>query len=269
MADVSSTAEPASQNPFIARSAPVFESIKVNRVWLEERNGRRYWLKRRRRRVAPVLWIANGFFKGARAPMHTITDVSEWQRLEVGTFLELHGAEGFHAFAEGTRTIGAEELPGINLTLPLDSGTLTPEMTHSAGAELRRAHGIRSAWYDDVWSHGDPHAGNFIFDPSCGRARMIDFEVEHIGGLSAGERHVDDVFVFLQDVAGRIRSEAWLPCAKAFLTGYGDISVTSVAVAKLDPPTGRIAELWWRIRTGFLPMELLHERFDQLRREVR
>ena len=104
MADVSTTVEPASPNPFVARSAPVFESIKVNRVWLEERDGKRYWLKKRRRCVAPVLWLANGFFKGARAPMRTIADVSEWQRLEVGTFLELHGAEGFHAFGEGTRT---------------------------------------------------------------------------------------------------------------------------------------------------------------------
>lgn len=221
-------------------------------------------MKRRRRGVTALLCFANLFFRIAKSPMRTVISTGQWQQLEVQSFLALHGVEGFHALAEGTRAVAIEELPGINLTVPLDSARLTPQMAASAGAELRRTHGVYSAWYGAAWSHGDAHAGNFIYDEAGARARMIDFEVTHVRALPAHDRHVDDVFVFLQDIAGRIHVAAWEPCARAFLQAYGEGEITKQAIAKLPPPQGAFERLWWHIRTGFLPVEVLRERFARL-----
>ncbi len=245
-------------------SSSFVERIKVNRVWREVRDGRVFWLKRRRRSALPLLRGANLFFRLAAAPMQTLTDSIEWQRWEVNVFRGLHGADGFMAFTDGKRTIGAEEMPGINVTIPLDRGELTPEISEAVGRELRRVHEWYCPEFDAPWSHSDPHAGNFIYNPETNRARIIDFEAMHLPEAPAEQRHADDVLIFLQDVVGRIRADKWLPCAEAFLAGYDCPEIVESVRPLLKIPPRGASRLWWRVRTSFLPIQELERRLRAL-----
>lgn len=245
-------------------SRTLVERIKVNQVWREVRGGRVFWLKRRRSTALPVLTGANLFFRLAGAPMRTLPNLQHWQRWEMDSFLQLHEEEGFQFFVEGERTIGAEEFPGINVTIPLDSGSLTPQIAAAVGRELCRAHHSYCPEFQGPWSHGDPHAGNFIYDATSDRARVIDFEVIHQKDFPARERHIDDVLIFLQDVAGRSRADQWLPCAQAFLDGYNRPEIIKRTLARLHLPRATAARLWWRVRTSFLPVRELENRLQAL-----
>ena len=240
------------------------ERIKINHVWRETRGGRVFWLKRRRNTAFPVLAGANVFFRLAGAPMQTLTDLSRWQCWEIDSFTGLHGGDGFEAFAEGGRTIGAEEVPGTNVTIPLDTGELTPQIAAAVGRELSRAHGWIHPGSGAPWSHSDAHAGNFIYEPEADRARIIDFEVMHHPHLPPDDRHADDVLGFLQDIVGRIRAEQWLPCAQAFLSGYGRAEIVERVLPQLNVPRNGAARLWWKVRTSFLPSQELARRLQAL-----
>src|SRR4051812_34316074 len=102
------------------------ESVKVNSMRLEARDGRRFWVKTRRWPARFILRGANLFFALARAPLRAVLPASAWQRWEVECFLGLHGGEGFTARSEGALAMSAEELPGISLTIYLDTDRLTP-----------------------------------------------------------------------------------------------------------------------------------------------
>jgi hypothetical protein len=241
------------------------EGIKINSVTHVQRDARVVWLKRRRWTAAPIMAAANAFFRLAGAPVRTLPEVLLWQEWEVGCFRALHGEEGFVAFPEGSRCVGAQEMPGTNLTCYLDGGSMTPGMAAAAGRELRRAHGVWSPPLSGLWSHGDPHAGNFIYQECCDRARLIDFEVMHEADLPEEERHADDVLVFLQDMAGRIAAEKWLPCAEAFLAAYDRAEILELLQRQLVIPKLGLARLWWGVRTTFLPVSELRRRIAELR----
>lgn len=225
-----------------------------------------FWIKRRRATAAGIIAGANVFFRLAHAPVRAIADVAKWQRWEIDCFARLHG-DGFRAFESGPAAVAAEELPGVNLTVFLDDGTITPAMSAAAGRELRRAHECGCAEFSGPWSHGDPHAGNFIFEEAHQRARLIDFEVMHARELPAIERHADDLLVFLQDLVGRIRVDLWLPCALAFLSAYGRAEVRSVLLEKLSAPRG-CARIWWIVRTNYLRPAELTRRLEALRGQL-
>src|SRR4051812_46431973 len=140
------------------------ESVKINSMRREVREGRAFWVKRRRLSATPILFGANIFFAAANAPLRAILSAAGWQQWEVECFAGLHGGEGFTAFTEGAGGMGAEELPGTSLTGYLDSGRMTPAMAAAAGRELRRAHAWPSPWLRSLWSHGDAHAGNFVIE---------------------------------------------------------------------------------------------------------
>jgi hypothetical protein len=248
-----------------AIASSLTEGIKINAVHCEHREGRAIWFKRRRASAGPVIFAANGFFRLARAPVRTLPDLAMWQEWEVACYRALHGEEGFVAFAEGARSVGAEAMPGRNLTCFLDGGMLTPSLAASAARELRRAHAWWSPQFGGLWSHGDPHAGNFIYDEQGARSRLIDFEVMHDPLLSEAERHADDLLVFLQDMVGRIAPEKWLPCAEAFLTAYDRPEILELVRRKLVLPGWGFARLWWGVRTTFLSLAELRERMEALR----
>ncbi len=256
---------PSMSAPFHALSS-LTESVKVNSMRLEQREGRFFWLKRRRPLAGPILRGANLFFALAQAPLRAVLPVCAWQRWEIECFIGLHGAEGFAAFAEGTDGMGAEALPGRGLTEPLDDGTLTPAMAAAAGRELRRAHAWHSPRLGAAWSHGDAHAGNFVLDDQTGRARLIDFELTHLPTLSPDERHADDLAGFLLDLVGRISEEKWLPCATAFLSGYGRREIIARLLESLRLPRRTVALAWlWRmVRTGFLLGDIYRRRISAL-----
>jgi hypothetical protein len=241
------------------------EGVKVNATWRALRDGRTMWCKRRRQIGRPILAGANLFFGLAQAPIRALGTAAEWQEWEVSSFTLLHGEEGFHAFAEGTTDVGEEEMPGTNLTDFLDGGRMTPVMSAAAGRELRRTHGLFSAYFDGGWSHGDAHAGNFIYDEASDRARLIDFELRHRRALTTEERQFDDVLGFLLDMVGRIEEERWLACAHGFLDGYGCEKMQAAVADRARIERTGIEGLWLRVRTTFLKREILRRRWTMLR----
>lgn len=250
----------------LSAAGALVDRIKVNAISRETRADRVVWIKRRRRTAGPILACANRFFRLAGNPVHAIGDLTTWQRWEVECFERLHG-ESYRAFAEGDRVVGADEMPGVNLSTPLDAGTLAPVMCAAAGRELRRAHASPCRAFSGGWSHGDPHLGNFIYDAGTDRARLIDFEVMHDPRLDADARHADDLLVFIQDLVGRVSAELWLPNAHAFLAGYDRPKLVALLHRQLVLPGG-IARMWWAVRTTYLPGETLHHRLAALRESL-
>ena len=248
---------------FLTAAGSLVDRIKINAVAREIREGRPLWIKRRRGLAGPVMACANRFFRAVGNPVRALDDCAAWQRWEVECFLALHG-DGFRAFADGPRAVAADEVPGVNLSEHLDAGTLTPAMLAAAAGELRRAHGRICATFAGPWSHGDPHAGNFVYEGTANRARLIDFEVQHHRSLTADERHTDDLLVFLQDMVGRISRELWLPSACAFLAAYERPEIVARLRGKLIAPRG-IARVWWAVRTTYLASAELESRLAALR----
>lgn len=238
------------------------DRIKVNEISRETRAERVVWIKRRRRLAAPILACANQFFRLAGNPVRAIGDLAEWQRWEVECFERLHGGD-YRAFPEGDRGVGADEMPGVNLTVPLDSDLLEPPMCAAAAREMRRAHHGTCAEFPSGWSHGDPHLGNFIYDAATDRARIIDFEVQHERRIGAEARHADDLLVFLQDLVGRVSTERWLPNALAFLAAYDRPEVVGRLRPLLRVPRG-VPRMWWMVRTSYLSGAELRRRLDAL-----
>ena len=245
------------------RAGRLIDRIRINAVSEEVRDGRLFLIKRRRWSAAPVLAIANSFFRLADARINALQNTELWQRWEIECFLALHG-DRFQALRVDGQTIATEQIPGVNLTLPLDNDALTPQMAAAAGRELRRGHDLVCAEFAGPWSHGDPHLGNFLYDESADRARIIDFEVRHHRGLAAEERQADDVLVFLQDMLGRIAPGRWLPCARAFLDAYDRRHIAARAINELTPPRG-VASLWWSVRTSWLGAGEVSRRVETLR----
>lgn len=243
------------------------DTIKINVLTREYRDGRALWIKRRRWTAAPVMACANRFFRRAGNPIQALTKRAEWQRWEVDCFLRLHGAD-FEAFAEGACAVAAEEVPGTNLSRHLEAGTLTPPMLAAAARELRRAHKCECPMFRGQWSHGDPHAGNFVFDAAENRARLIDFEVRHDPTLSAAVRHADDLLILLQDLAGRLAAPKWLPLAHAFIGAYARPEVIALLREKLVVPSAWAARMWWAVRTTYLAPVELTRRIADLRQSL-
>jgi hypothetical protein len=254
-------------NRFASAASALIDRIRINTIIRSERDGRVVWIKRRRPTARLVLGFANQFFALAGAPLQALADPLLWQKWEVDCFEILHGPE-FHAFSPDPASAGADELPGINLTVPLDDGTITPRMAAAAGRELRRAHQCDCPEFNGPWSHGDPHLGNFIYEERSDRARLIDFEVMHLPELPPKERHSDDLLIFLQDMAGRIRDESWMPCAEAFLCAYGNPELAGMLCEKLTAPRWGFPRLWWMVRLSYMPAREWRTRFETLRRAI-
>ena len=219
--------------------------------------------KRRRRAAWLVMRVANAFFRLARNPVEAIADDDEWRAWEVDCFRLLHGPEfAAKIGADGTPLISL--LPGADLSRHLTAGTLRRQHLAAAGAELRRAHFLHSAHFGAGWSHGDPHTGNFVFDPATGRARLVDFEMRHHRDLPEARRHADDLLVMLQDVCGRCERDAWLPLATAFIEGYGRGEIAALLGDLLCVPRG-IPRVWWAVRTSWMRRAKLERRISALR----
>ena len=93
--------------------------------------------------------------RGLGCTFHSDSDteviLAAWQHWEVESFDRLHGPE-FGAFCDGARGLGADELPGVNVTGLLDTGRLTPIVAHAVGRELRRAHELWCGEPPRLWS---------------------------------------------------------------------------------------------------------------------
>lgn len=247
----------------LATAGNWIDRIRINALTREVRDGRALWVKRRHAAARPIIHAANGFFRLVGNPVVVLGRIDEWRSWEIDCFRRLHGG-AFVVFADGADAICAEEIPGSSLSQHLAAGTLTPAMLAAAARELRRAHDGDCAALGGAWSHGDPHAGNFLYDAAHDRARLIDFEVRHRPGLAADERHADDLLVLLQDLVGRVTREQWLPFARAFLESYARPEVLARLRTRLVRPRG-LSWLWWAVRTTYLTPAELAARVEVLR----
>jgi hypothetical protein len=251
----------------LSAAGSLVDTIKINQLTRESRGGRTFWIKRRSWTAGPIMACANQFFHLAGNPIQALTDLPTWRGWEVECFLRLHG-EHFQAYRDGAGAVAAEEVPGKNLSQHLNAGTLTVRMFAAAARELRRAHQQEcTSFRDGSWSHGDPHAGNFVYEEATDRARLIDFEVMHHATMSAEERQADDLMVFLQDIMGRIAPEQWLPGAHAFLNAYACPEITARLREKLVVPRG-LGRVWWAVRTTYLAPSELQRRIRALRASI-
>ena len=239
------------------------DRIKINVLSREQRDGRVVWIKRRRVGSGCVVCVANAFFKLADNPVVLWPTGADWQRWEVESFRLLNGPT-YEAAAAGARSVEADELPGNSVCSVLSQNQVTPEIMSAAGAELRRAHGLRLPTASGAWSHGDPHLGNFIFDPDAVRCRLIDFEVAHRAGLPEQERHAEDLLAPLLDLSCRVDEQRWAPLAMAFLDAYGRSAILARLYEKLVWPAG-MGRIWWRIRTGYYDSQTARRRLAILR----
>ncbi len=249
------------------------DAIKINGITQQERDSRIFWIKERRLWSRGLAALANRFFRLAGNPVQVRSGLREWQRGEVFAYDLLHGGEGFSVFAQGERSVWAEQLPGVSLDSHAFGGTLEPGMVEAAARELRRAHAlpISPREGEELWSHGDPHLGNFLYDAREDRARLIDFEVSHDPALTQEQRQADDLLVVLQDLMGRGDDRLWTRCATAFLRAYSEAGEAPIRRAPLFERLrqrlrlrGGVSRLWWGIRTGYLPRRELVRRINTL-----
>jgi hypothetical protein len=237
--------------------------IKINSITFESRQGKCLWVKRRRRGSELIAAQANLFFRLAQGRVRVWGDSEKWQHWEIYCFRLLQEPK-FRAFAEGSRTVCMDPIPGMHLCEHLKRGRLTTSALEAAARELRRAHEIWCPQFDDWWSHGDPHLDNVVYDASANRARLIDFEVVHVQSLPAILRHADDLLVFLQDLVCRVSAQEWLPFALSFIGAYGRPEVISELTRLLFVPAG-LPGLWWKLRTENFERQELIRRVDALR----
>lgn len=247
---------------FLTKAGAWIEAIRINRVSLEEREGRAIWVKQRRRWSGAVIRCANFFFRTIGQPVSVHASVPLWQKWEIDCFNLLNG-DHFSAFAENPRKVCADRVPGKSIAAHFDEQTFSEEMLEAAALELRRVHGLYSSEFKGFWSHGDANLANFIYDPTEGRTRMIDFELIHQRSLSAGERQADDLLVFLQDLCGCIEPDRWLPAALRFLRGYGTGPALESLCKRLTVPRG-LPLVWWVIRANYVWPGELRRRFKAL-----
>ena len=239
------------------------ESIRINSLSVEPRNGRTVIVKRRRAAAKPIAALANLFFPLAGNLISVWVDSAKWQRWEIDSFLLLNG-DRFDAFAEGNNTVCADKVPGENLRQLLARGELTRHILEVSARELHRAHQLWCGQLDARWSHGDLQMSNLVYDEDTDTARIIDFEIMHNPSLSAEERHADDLLVFLQDMMWRVAPQQWIPFAMAFIEAYGRPEVIAELRRNLAVPRG-IPGLWWKVRSNHFDRTELARRVAALR----
>lgn len=243
------------------------DSIRINSLRSEVREGRLHWIKERQPAAAVIIPAANRFFRASNNPVMIHGSIERWRDWEVECYLQLNGKE-YSAFPEGARAVCAAAVPGTSLCSHLNHGTLTEGMMKAAGLEFRRVHGLWHSGYNGPWSHSDPHSGNVIFDEKTERARLIDFETMHDQRLTPDERHADDLLVILQDLVGRLPKHQWPDFPLQFLAAYDRPDIVKLLPAKLRVPNWGVPRLWWAIRTTCMKTAELRRRLDVLREAI-
>jgi hypothetical protein len=245
------------------KAGALVDQIKINQLRRRQYAGRWHWFKKRRTGATAVIGLANRFFRFVGNPVVILGQPGEWIAWERGCLAMLHGDQ-FSALVDENGAWGVEEFPGKSISEHLRNGTATLEMAKASARELSRAHELSCDLLPGGWSHGDPHTGNFVYDPVENRARLMDFEVRHDARLDAVHRHADDLLVFLQDTLGRMPRDEWLVWARAFVAAYDRPSITVHLLDRLAEPRG-VARLWWAIRTTYLEPRELNRRLAELK----
>ncbi len=226
--------------------AGALNAPRINAVAEVERGGVAGFEKRRRLWAGPLFAPGNLFLRLSRSRIYMFADVEAWRRWELHCFALLHGHEAA-GVRVGRRGLWLPRLPGTPLRDLARRDEITATAMVAAANALRQAHARRCEIIGGPWSHGDPHLGNVLFDPASGRASLIDFETRHDPGLSAEERHADDLLILLLELIGRAPG-GWEPLASALLRGYGQPAVLARLRARLSEPRAPLEALLWFAR---------------------
>jgi hypothetical protein len=153
-----------SMHRLLASAGRWIDRIKINELTRVTRDGRAYWLKRRRPGAGAIISVGNAFFRLAGNRVVILGRDSEWHAWEYECSSLLHGASGA-SHVDDTGWLWLPEFPGRSLSSHIEDGTAEGAIFAAAARELRRAHEFHSPTLSGNWSHGDPHSGNFIYDP--------------------------------------------------------------------------------------------------------
>lgn len=232
------------------------DQIRVNRVY--QRNGkitkqRRYW-------AGPVIGMGNLFLYYSNSHISMFRQAYQWQAWELHSYELLYAQAGE---AIGNAKISIIPFAGKTLREYLECGKLTPRMMRTAAQELRRVHACFSPLRQSLWTHGDPHLDNFLFDELTSCVHLIDFETQHEDTMPLVQRQADDLLVLLLDLLGRDLSEDWQQHARSFLTTYDNALVLTELQKRIVLPTGW-ERLLWKTRTHYLPYAILVRRITTL-----
>ncbi len=239
------------------------DRIKINELVRVTRDSRAYWVKRRRPWAGFVIRIANGFFRIVGNRVIILGDDAAWHAWERNCSTILYGSQDLPE-VDATGRLWSPEFAGRSLSSHIDDGTADASQFAAAARELRRAHALDCPALAGKWSHGDPHSGNFIYDPASDTAKLMDFEVRHDKTVPEDLRHADDLLVFLQDTLGRLSRERWIVLAEVFVREYGQPAVAAQLMKRLIEPRGP-AKLWWAVRTTYLAPQEISARLAALR----
>lgn len=138
-------------------------SWKLCEVGEEAHDGVAGWRKRRLKHTALLIPPGNLFLNALNSGCRMLG--AGWAEQEVAVFRRTHEDCATPRILD-RQSIWLPHLPGRELRQ-----TPTPEAILSAFRELGRFHLLA-----DRSVHGDPHAGNFLHDPTSSRCRIIDFE---------------------------------------------------------------------------------------------
>lgn len=252
------------KNDPISFFAHVIDAVPVNSTRECYIGGKRFLLKQRRWGRGVVILLGNAFLKWSHSRISMFIRASAWQAWEIHSYQLLYDRACLPILND---VIRVEPLPGRSLRDYLDDGRLSAVMMRAAAAEFKRAHALMSPELDGLWSHGDPHLNNVLYDKGSSGAYLIDFETRHDPHLSAVERHADDLLVLLLDLIGRDRGMEWFALSRAFLDAYGDAAVLQALSSRLTVPRGLELALW-KTRTNHLETGVLRERLELVRAQI-
>lgn len=237
--------------------ARAIELVRIHRIQQEPDR----IIKHRKLGMGLVIAAGNVFLKLSRSRILMFARAADWRAWELHSFALVNGDA--HPSGALGRAIWTGRVPGKSLLDHLNESTLDADMLRAAGRALARAHSLYSEGLDGPWSHGDPHLANVLVTET-GAARLIDFETIHEPGLSAHDRHADDLLVLLLDLLGRVPQDRLLELSSAFLQGYARPKITPALRARLKMPKGLELALW-HTRTHFCGRATLNAQLRALK----
>ena len=193
------------------------------------------WRKQRLKRcwlyIAPgnlVLRFLNAGYRVCNA---------DWAEYECRIFRQVH-PDLTAPQVINSRTIVLPHLDGVTLSQMQADELRVASVT--AFAELGRFHRINSQMI-----HGDPHTGNFLYDATTQRCRILDFETAPLHTACARRSRAMDFAILLLDLVRRepllLSQEMFAEWAKAYHLDDADCGIRGL----LSTPDWRLRCYWF------------------------
>ena len=211
-------------------------SWKLCEVTPEVIGGVAGWRKHRLKHASLLISPGNVFLKVIDSGCRMLG--AGWAEHEVTVFRRAHEDVAPPRCLD-RNTIWLPHLPGSELReSPEDEAIL------SAFAELGRFHRL-----DERSIHGDPHAGNFLFDRENSRCRIIDFETTLPNQMESTQGRARDFAILALDLWQRGRGSA--DDFSSWRGAYGE-DEEFCPIGRLFRDPGFLLRSYWRL-LGYLP----------------